>query len=795
MYRHYLKIVVRTIQKSKIYTLINVSGLATGMVVFLLIMLYVNYEFSVDSYHENKDRIYRIAKQEIGNMYLGDDRFAVTMAPLGPAVKAEFPEVEKFARICRGWNVLIKAEEKTHLESIIYGIDPDAFEMFTFNYLYGDHQKYLQDKYAAVIASSIAKKYFGDQNPIGKTFQYEDKDVFKVVGVIEDMPVNSQFHMEVLLPFETLMELTNNSRFLDNWESSSFYTYIMLNQNNDPKALEAKFPAMWDRYTAEIDDIDSSTTKLFLQRLSDIYLHSDIHFDLGATIDIRQLYIYETIAFLILLIACINYMNLASARAALRAKEVGVRKVAGANRRDLILQFLGESTLITFISLGISVIIIAIVIPYFEQFTELDLTVNFIENPVLLMQLVGLCLVVGLISGSYPAFMLSAFRPMAVLKGSYIKTSRGSRLRNGLVVAQFAISGCLIIASLIITRQLDFIQNKDMGFQREHIVTFRLVDENLINKMQIFKDSILTVNGVSEVASSSNLPNYISSNTNARWPGKPDDIEWSIYEGRVDEDFCSLYEIQIVRGRNFDPAIDKPYRAVLINESAAEALGWENPIGMELINWKDTARIVGVMKDFHQHSLHQSIMPLQLFFNDQERRVSVRISGENINETLSQIQQSKESFSDTYPFNYAFFDDEFDKAYKKEQKTGKAAGWFTIITIIIACLGLYGLATFTAEQRIKEVGIRKVLGAQVVHLVYLLSRDFTYPVIISFVLAVPVAYYFMNKWLSDFAYHIPMNFSIFLVTFIGMIVISWLTVGYRTFKVASSNPVDSLKEE
>lgn len=795
MIRHYFKIILRTILRSKIYTFINIAGLSTGMVVFILIMLYIKYEYSVDDYQINKDRIYRIAKQEIGNMYLGDDRFAVTMAPLGPAVKAEFPEVEQSTRIGIGWNVLIHTGDKKHLEPIVNGIDPDALKMFTFECIRGNPENFLKDKYTAVITESIAKKYYEDQDPVGQIFQYEDKSELKVVGVVKDMPVNSHLRMGIMLPFETLLELTNSNRYLDNWKSSSFYTYIMLTEGSDPEELEAKLPAMWDKYTADIDDLNPSTTRFFLQQFSRIHLHSNIHFELGATTDIKQLYIYQTIAILILLIACINYMNLSSARAMLRAKEVGIRKVTGARRRDLMIQFLGESTLVTFCSLAISALIISLIFPYFEQFTELNLSANLFQNPGLFMNMFFLCLIVGLISGSYPAFLLSSFRPMTVLKGSYIKSAGSARLRNGLVIIQFAISGFLIISSLIITRQLQFIQNRDMGYRREHIITFRLIDKELIDKMPVFKEALYKIPGVTTVATSTSLPNYISSSTVARWPGKPEGSEWQIYMGGVDDDFIILYDIEIVKGRNFSQELDRPGKAVLINESAARALRWDNPIGGELINWKDTARIVGIMKDFHQHSLHQTIMPLQLFLSDKEWYVSVRITGENINKTLVEIQKTKESFSNTYPFNYTFFDDEFNQAYKKEKKTGKAAGWFTIITIIIACLGLYGLATFTAEQRIKEVGVRKVLGAGVLQLVYMLSRDFTYPVIISFLLAAPVACYFMNRWLSDFAYHAPINITVFLITFIWMIVLAWLTVGYRTFKVARSNPVDSLKEE
>ena len=351
------------------------------------------------------------------------------------------------------------------------------------------------------------------------------------------------------------------------------------------------------------------------------------------------------------------------------------------------------------------------------------------------------------------------------------------------------------MATLIVTQQLTFIQNKDMGYNREHIVTLELNDWDLVGKMPVFKEELRKVPGIINVASSSNFPNYISSSNDIKWPGKPEEINWAIYTGHVDFDFIDLYDIEIVKGRNFSIEAGDDRGAVLINEASARSLGWDDPIGRELSNWRDTCTIVGIMKDFHQHSLHQEIMPLQLFFNDYQRDVSIKISGNNIEETLAGIKKTKEIFSDKYPFTYAFFDDEFDKAYKAEQKTGKLAKWFTIITIIIACLGLYGLAAFTAEQRIKEVGIRKVLGASVYHLIYMLSKDFTWPVLISFLISAPITYFSMQKWLGDFAYHIEISIFTFLVTLIIMILVAWLTVSYRTFKAANSNPVNSLTDE
>jgi putative ABC transport system permease protein len=765
------------------------------MVVFILIMLYVNYEYSVDQYHQNKDKIYRIVKQEEGNMYLGKNRFAVTMAPLGPAVLEEFPEVKSAARIVRTWNVIIKGHEETILEPIVYGIDPESFDIFSFSFLHGNPDTYLRKKYSVVISEKIARKYFEDENPIGQVLLYNEEVELEIGGVIKDMPLNSHFRMDIMLPFETLLGLTNRKEDLFKWNNSSYYTYILLQDNSDPASLEEKFPALMSKYSADEHIIAGHTTRLYLEKFSRIHLHSDIHFDIGPTVNIDRLYIYSTIAILILLIACINYMNLASARAATRAREVGIRKVAGAYRHNLVFQFLGESLFLSFFSLLASLLLVSIILPYFKQFVELDLTLNFLHEPRLLVVLLSVCLIVGLVAGSYPAFALSGYKPILVLKGYFSRSPGGSRLRKALVIIQFTISSCLIISALIITQQLSYIQKKDMGYERNHILTFRLKDNDILDKIPVLKEELQNLPEVLNVSVSSNLPNNISSSTYVMWPGKPEDIRWMIYTGEVDQDFVELFEIDIIKGRNFSIETGDKNGMVLINETAARALPWEDPLGRELANWRDTCTIVGIMKDFHQHSLHQEIMPLQLFLNEQRSTVSVKVSGYDLKHTISEIGRIKESFSDKYPFTYSFFDDEFDKAYKIERKTEKMAEFFTLITIIIACLGLYGLATFTAEQRVKEVGIRKVMGAPVYQLVYMLSKDFTIPVFFSFLISVPIANYLMKNWLDGFAYHINIELFHFLATLIIMILIAWITISFRTFRVASINPVDSLRHE
>lgn len=766
------------------------------MLVFILIMMYVNFEFSVDQYHEHKDHIYRIAQRQEGNMYLGNDRFAVTMAPLGPQIKQDFPEVIAATRIVRKRNARVNIENKTIFEPLVHGIDPDAFRIFTFEYLYGNPERFLKEKYSAVITESIARKYFGNETPLGKTFLFENEHEFMIAGVIKDMPSNSHFTMDIMLPFETFLEVTNNKENINNWNNSNYYTYFLLNEKGKADELEAKFPAMIEKHSEDQQHVGMHPRKLFLEEFSEIYLHSSTNFDIAPTVNVKRLYIYSSVALLILLIACINYMNLATARAATRAKEVGIRKVAGAYRYQLMAQFLGEALLFTFISLLISIMVIVLVLPFFEQFVELDLSMNLMQNSKLILSLILVCGFVGIVSGSYPAFLLSSYKPITVLKGRNLSSAKGLGMRNVLVVSQFAISGCLIISSLIITKQLTFIQDKDMGYEREHIVTIKLMNDwDLTGKMPVFKEALLKVPGVLTVTASSNLPNNITNLNKIKWPGKPEEIDWDIYSGKVDFDFVELYDIEIVEGRNFSREASDDRGAVLINESAARLLPWSDPVGRELSSWRDTGMIVGVMKDFHQHSLHQKIMPLQLFLDEYQWNVSIKIVGDHIEETLTGIERTKNNFSEKYPFAYSFLDDEFNEAYKTELKTGKLTNWFTTVTIIIACLGLYGLAAFTTDRRMKEVGIRKVLGAPVSQLIFMLSRDFTRPVLFSFLITAPIAYILMQSWLSNFAYHIDISIFTFLVTLIIMIIVAWLTISYRTFKVANINPVNSLKDE
>jgi putative ABC transport system permease protein len=792
MLKHYLKIIIRATLKNKVYSLINIIGLTTGMVVFLLIMSLVYYEFSFDQYHENKDRIYRVVQEQLGNDYMGSNLFAVTPAPLAPTLMDEYDEVEKATRVMKGHNIMVGNGKESFLEANVFGVDAEVFDIFTFSYLQGNPEMLLTQKKSVVISESMAHKYFPNQEVIGQTLLYRNEHEFKIVGVVKDMPKNSHFVMSMMFHYESLMELAK--RDMDSWGNSSFYTYILLTKKGDANVLEAKFPALRDKYTNDKIDDDGQSNRFYLQKLNRIHLYSNINFDIAANADVKYMYIYSAVALLILLIACINYMNLASALATRRAREIGIRKISGAFKHQLILQYLGEAFALTFMALTISLIVIVLIMPSFAEFVGRDITLNIQENPQWLVMLFLTCLFVGFMSGSYPAFRLSSIIPIDVLKGSYHKSAKGSFFRNLLVIMQFTISGVLIISTIIVSDQLHFIQVKDMGYSRDQIMIINIRDRLLIEKIPILKQELRQINGVVDVSSSTSLPNNISSSRIVDWPGRPEGEDIIIYSSYIDYNFIKLYDIDIVAGRNFSQELDNDKAAFLINEAAASALGWDNPLEHELIG-VDTGRIVGIVKNFNQHSLHLAIMPLQLELHDSRRAISIKIAASEIPNTIAEIKKTKESFSSIYPFEYEFFDDVFNTAYKSEQKIGKLTRVFTILTIIIACLGMYGLASFTAEQRIKEVGIRKVLGARVFHLILLLSKDFTLLVVISFILSAPIAYFIMQQWLEDFAYHTNIGMFTFLSALVLMILVSWFTVAYRTFTVANSNPVKSLRDE
>ncbi len=792
MVRNNINVSLRNLKKHKAYTVLNLIGLSTGMAVFLLITLYVSYEFSYDGYHEHKDRVFSIYKSDIYGEYQGSNKYANTPGPLAEALKAEFPEVTHAARLIRYNNTLIKAGDEVFMEPVVYAADPDIFQMLSFEPVSGDMVTFLQEPNSVAISESLALKYFGKSDVAGEMIGFRNQHAMSVSGVFQDMPDNSHFVAGLFVNFETLMSLQNER--LDRWNSNSYYTYIRISENAEADLLQEKLPQLRAKYADDPIDEDGQTTNYYLQPLQEVHFGQDINFGIAPVEDAQRLYIYMGIALMVLLIAGINYVNLATARAAGRAKEIGIRKVIGAGSRSLAGQFLLESGLLVFLSLFLAVGLVSLVLPVFASFVDRNLVLDF-SSPELWLVASALGLGLTLLSGFYPALLLTSFNPLKSLYGREA-APKGGFFRNALVVFQFTVSSGLIIGAIVLAGQLRYIDNLDAGYTREQVVIINVRDRGVRNQLKAFKDELRKVPGVVAVASSRSLPNNITSTTNANWPGKTGEDLMPIFTTTVSPGFFELYDVELLAGRVFDPEIRSDERGVILNETAVKTLGWKEPLGRQLMTEQgDTNRVIGVIRDFHLQSLRQEIEPLQITMSERHRRVSVKIEGDKASETLAALQAKYEAFSPEYPFSYSYLDDIFDRAYQNDLKTAQLAQWFTVLAIIIACLGLYGLATHKVQQRVKEVGVRKVLGASVLHIIRLLSKDFAGLLLIAFAISAPLSAYIMNGWLNEFAYHISIGLATFITALVLMILITGLSVGYRTYRAALGNPVDALRDE
>jgi putative ABC transport system permease protein len=801
MFKNHLIIAWRNIKKNKAYAALNILGLAAGMAVFILIMLFVRTETSYDRYHANARTVYRVVQEQPGNVYLGSNVFAVTPAPLAAAMVQDFPEVLKATRLDEWSDVLVTVGEKNFLEKKIHWADPQTFEIFSFPLVRGDRATALKDPYSVLLSERAARRLFGDADPVGRTalFQaFEMKAEFKVAGVFRDIPANSHFTMDIVAPFETMGKIQQTD--LTRWGNNSYYTYVLLKEGADPKALEAKLVPFLAKYEATRDHKHSGPpARYFLQPLTRIHLHSRANFELAAVGDARFVFLFASIAVLVLVIACVNYMNLATARSLKRSKEVGLRKVVGAGKGQLVRQFLGDSMVLTFIALIFAVGIVLVVLPAFRAFVEREIAFNPFRDAALIAGLILLAAVVGAVAGSYPAFFVSAFRPVAALKGTGASRMKGKGLRNGLIIFQFAASIALIICTVGVRGQLAFIRNTDMGYDREQVLV--LVPRGGIQAgLEAFKNELRRSPAVVSVASSSALPNNVTSSTNAKWPGMPDSVDVPIYVLDVDYDFPELYGLGLARGRSFSRDFPSDAGgAFLINEAAQKALGWDDPIGRDFNRWgneKSAGKIVGVVKDFHMHSLHLPIMPLYIFLDPgRTNRVSIKLRGGDMPSALAFVRRTWEKFAPEYPFEYSFFDDIFDRAYRVERRLGTMFSVFAGLAVLIACLGLLGLAAFTAEQKTKEIGIRKVLGASTSGVIALLSREFMKWVVVANVVAWPIGYFAMRSWLSNFAYRTSLTVPMFLGAAFAAFLIAAAVISVQTYRAATADPARSMRYE
>lgn len=784
MYKNYLKVALRNIRQHKGYSLINIVGLAVGIACCILILLWVQDELSFDSFHKNGDNIYRVLQ----DVHLDRDvTWAINQGPLGPALQADIPEIVNYTRgTARGFR--IKYNDK-RFDEIVEFADPSLFEMFDFPLVKGDPKKALTDPHSIVISEDMAVKYFGSEEPLGKVLNADDQYDFVVTGVMKEVPHNSHLRPQLIIPFVFGRELEYT---VDNWGNSQFTTYVMLKKGVSRAAVEKKIA----RFLDDKPTLEKGTI-LRLQPLTSIHLYSNFEFDRFGSGDIKYIHIFSITAFFVLLIACINFMNLATARSTTRSREVGMRKVVGAKRSGLIRQFFTESVFFAFAALLLAILLVELLLPVFNNLAGKEMVVNLFGNPILLIGILVITLFTGLISGSYPALLLSSFQPIHVLKGKFKTGNSKSLFRKVLVVTQFSLSLILIIGTLIVYQQLDYMKNKKLGYNKENLV-YTVMRGDFLKKYDAVKAELLENPNILSVTRSATLPTYgnVFSNSKWRWKGQNPKEEVLMHGNFVDYDYFKTFGMKITQGRSFSKEFSTDQTAVMLNEEAVKRMGVTSPIGMELVNEDNKYTIVGIVKNYHFRSLHKEIEPLVLIFAPENcRGLIARIKSEDISSSITLLEKKWNELSSEYPFSYGFLDQRLDRLYRAEQRVGTIFKYFTLLTIFVSCLGLFGLASFMTERRIKEIGIRKVLGASVSRIIFMLSKEFTRPVLIANAIGWPIAYLLVKKWLQNFAYRTTISFEIFILGGILALIIAWLTISFQAIRAALANPAEALRYE
>lgn len=798
--------------KNKANSVINITGLAIGLACFLLITLYVVDETSYDQFYPNKERIFRInADLRFG----GEDMNMSTSADvMGPLLKKDYPQVEQYTRIYTNDGPRhIKRGDNFINEDKVASVDSTFFDVFQIPVIAGDPRHALDKPNTVVLTTTAANKYFGTTDALGKTLQIKYGQVlrpFKVTAIVEDIPANSHFHFDLFF----------SMRNVDyNWgtpTSNNFYTYLLLKKGVDYKLFEKNFIDYVKKYVvpyarkymniSSLEEFEKSGNKLAysLIPLTDIHLHSQRLFELSPGGNIQYVYIFSAVALFILIIACINFMNLTTARSGARAREVGIRKVLGTERKQLVFQFLLESILMVVLALVLAIIIDFLVIDAFNNLAAKKLQLSTLLSLPFLILLVLLPLVVGLISGSYPAFYLSGFRPIQVLKGKFSMGAKSSHFRNFLVVFQFSTSIILIIATIVVFRQLNYIHTKNIGFSKDQVLVIKNT-ESLGNNTQAFKNEVLKLPDIMSGTFSGYLPvsdAFRGDNTYSTEPVMTSENGFSMQNWDVDYDYIATLGMHIKEGRNFSKSFGEDSTAMIINEAAAKFMGTNDPVG-EFIYGSDIYgniekyHVIGVVRDFNYESLHSSIGPLCLLLEQSPYAASfkINVSNTNLSGLIAQIKGIWGKLAPEMPFSYRFLDDSFNDMYKAESRAGTIAVLFSTLAIFIACLGLFGLVMFAVEQRTKEIGIRKVLGASNAGIVQLLSKEFIKLVIISFIVAAPVGWFIMNRWLQDFAYRTNITWWIFVIAGSVALLIALITVSFQSIKAATANPVEILKTD
>lgn len=801
MFRNYLKVGLRNLNKHRGYTLINMLGLVISFTCCLLIGLQLQDELSFDRYHVKKDRLFRLANQVAGASY--ENGIAKVSEPWAPEAKATIPEIQDACRfVFVGQSLFTKGDQQYYERGGLY-TDPSVFNMFSWKLLEGEAEQVLAEPNSIVLTQTLAKKYFPNGNALGESLTIDNEQVWTVTGIVQDVPENSHFTFNFLVSLNSYTPPDQGDKWV-RW--NQYYSYVLLDEKQSKAEAESKLDQMLDKH---LEAEQAATYTPFLQPIASIHLQSKLHREMSTNGDLSYIYIYGIIGLFILLIACSNFVNLSTARATHRAKEVGVRKVIGANRKSLIFQFLSESTIVVATAAIIALGTTRLLLPALNSFLSKSLELDLLNNFYLLGGLITMVLFTGLLAGTYPALVLSSFRPIQVLKGSggnlfnFFKrggiANRGQLLRKGLVVFQFMIATFLIVASLVVSGQLQYINNKNLGFNKDQIINIPLSFPLDQTKISTFQADLQNMPGVLNVSASANQPGGSDFGVPYQAVGLPEDQQPAMRCLVVDENFLDTYEIKLADGRGFSSDIATDSNVYLINETAAKQLGWDKPLeermAMPAVE-REPAPIVGIVKDFHFHSLHEPITPLYIFMEKTWfSQLNVKLDANRINETLETIEDRWDQYDADLPFRYSFFDRRFGALHAAERRTGRMISILTLLAIFITALGLFGLTTYTAEKRTKEMGIRKVFGANWMDILSLFSKEVLILVGIGVALATPVAWIVSSNWLKNFAYNIGLGAGFFLLAACLALGIALLTVSYHAWISARRSPVVSIRHE
>ena len=784
-----LKLVLRLMRGQKSLTAINLFGLSVGMAVCMLIMLWVAEEFKYDRHHEKLGRLYRVICEEHDSETASLS--ALTPPPLAAALKIDFPEIEAVTRY-GGWGRwIVRHEDTIFSEARFECADPDFFKMFSFDFIRGNPDEALKNVYSVVLTEHSARKYFGEEDPMGQTLNINNRFDVRVTGIIRDHPGTSTLEFDLISPFEIVLKELFGGRNDDNWNLNSFNTFVLLRDQSLAQDLNGKLLGYLQKNDREDQD------QPLLQPVGAIHLDSSVNHDFSNITDIKYIHLFSTLALFVLLIACVNFMNLTTARSMKRAKEVGVRKVSGAGRTQLIVQFFGEAVLTTLVSFAVAVVIVEALLPVFNEMTRGSLSLDIWRDWQIVSGFAAIAVITGLLSGYYPALLLSSFAPLKVLKGGYRSGTGHLHFRRILVTVQFTLTIGLLIGTFVVFRQLNFMKSTELGMNTEQVMCIR-ISEAMSEQYSMVKERLRQEPGVMTVSASLALPtDNHNSPGSPWWEGKPEGNNLAINADFVDFNYIEALQIEMVEGRSFSEAIATDAdTAYVINQEAARQMGLENPVGTPFGFWGNKGTIIGVMKDFHFQPLRNSINPIALkIFPDWFRVIYVRLKPGNIENAIASMENLWERIQPQVPFEYFFLEESFEALYQAEERMSLIFQHFTILAIGIACLGLFGLAAFAAEQRTKEIGIRKVLGASVINFALLLSREFVRWVLLANLIAWPLAYLALENWLDNYAYRIGLGIDVFLFAALVALFIALATVSYQSIRAAMGNPITALQQE